>query len=70
MPCRSVINSGSTGELIVLIDRSYKNIYWAITSKQDIFSVKSHGELIHLIMQVNERNEDTLVSDVLCQHHL
>lgn len=69
MPCRSVINSGSTGELIVMINRSYKNIYWAITSKQHIVSVKSHGELIHLIMQVNER-KDTLVSDVLCQHHL
>lgn len=37
MSCRSLINSGSTGELIVMINRSYKNIYWAISSKQHIF---------------------------------
>lgn len=44
-----------------MINRSYKNIYWASST---YFAVKSHGELINLIMKVNEGNEDTLVSDV------
>lgn len=43
---------------------SYENIQWGIASKQHTFSLKLDSELIYLIMQLNERNEDT-VYDIL-----